>query len=202
MGTYLVDISAMFFAFPLALFPALADRFGGPEVLGLLYAAPSVGSLLATLTSGWTSRVHRHGLLVVLAAACWGLAITAFGLADTLPVALAFLALAGAADMISGLFRSVIWNQTIPDHLRGRLAGIEMISYTTGPLLGSVRAGGVAALIDVRTSIVSGGILCVLATGLLALALPTFLRYDGRDGRARKQALDAERARAAGAEPA
>jgi len=200
MGTYLVDISAMFFAFPLALFPAIAERFGGAEVLGLLYAAPSVGSLLATLTSGWTSRVHRHGLVVVLAAACWGLAITSFGLADALPAALAFLALAGAADMISGLFRSVIWNQTIPDHLRGRLAGIEMISYTTGPLLGSVRAGGVAALTDVRTSIVSGGILCVLATGLLALALPAFLRYDGRDGRARKQALDAERARAVGAD--
>jgi MFS family permease len=186
MGTYLVDINAMFFGMPMALFPAIAGYFGGASV-GLLYSAPALGSLLATLTSGWTARVHRHGLAVVIAAAVWGVAIICFGFAGELWLALLCLALAGAADMVSGLFRMTIWNQTIPDHLRGRLAGIEMVSYTTGPLLGNAESGLVASLFSIRTSIVSGGILCVLGTGLLAMAWPAFLHYDGRHGLARKQ---------------
>lgn len=95
--------------------------------------------------------------------------------------------------MVSGLFRMTIWNQTIPDHLRGRLAGIEMISYMTGPMLGNAEAGIVATLFSVRTSIVSGGVLCVAGTGLLALVLPKFLRYDGREGSARKEKEEAAR---------
>jgi MFS family permease len=186
MGTYLVDINAMFFGMPMALFPAIATGFGGASV-GLLYAAPSVGAFLATLSSGWTRRVHRHGLAVVIAAALWGASIICFGFANYLWLALLCLAAAGAADMISGIFRMVIWNQTIPDHLRGRLAGIEMVSYTTGPLLGNAESGLLASLTSVRFSIVSGGILCVLGTGLLALTLPAFVRYDGRAGRLRKQ---------------
>jgi MFS family permease len=196
MGTYLVDINAMFFGMPMALFPAIAEYFGGASV-GLLYSAPAVGSLLATLTSGWTARVRRHGLAVVIAAAIWGVAIICFGFAGQLWLALIFLALAGAADMVSGLFRMTIWNQTIPDHLRGRLAGIEMLSYTTGPLLGNAESGLVASLFSVRTSIVSGGILCVVGTGLLAMALPAFLHYDGREGLARKQEEDEARLAAA-----
>ncbi len=124
------------------------------------------------------------------------MAIIAFGLAESLWLALACLALAGAADMVSGLFRSTIWNQTIPDHLRGRLAGIEMVSYTTGPLLGNAEAGLVARLFGVRASVVSGGVLCVLGTGLLALLLPAFLRYDGREGLRRKQEEEEARAEA------
>lgn len=192
MGTYLVDINAMFFGMPMALFPAVAETFGGASV-GLLYSAPAVGSLLATLTSAWTARVHRHGLAVVVAAALWGLAIIGFGFAGRLWLALLCLACAGAADMVSGLFRMTIWNQTIPDHLRGRLAGIEMVSYTTGPLLGNAESGLVASLFSLRTSIVSGGILCVLGTGLLAMALPAFLHYDGREGPARKREEEASR---------
>jgi MFS family permease len=192
MGTYLVDINAMFFGMPMALFPAIATKFGGAAV-GLLYAAPSFGAILATLSSGWTVRVHRHGLAVVIAAAVWGLSIICFGFADFLWLALLCLAAAGAADMISGIFRTVIWNQTIPDHLRGRLAGIEMVSYTTGPLLGNAESGLVASLTSVRFSIVSGGILCVLGTGVLALLLPSFVRYDGRKGRLRKQQEEAAR---------
>ncbi|MFF5070345.1 MFS transporter [Micromonospora olivasterospora] len=200
LGTYLVDINAMFFGMPQALYPFMAARLGGPAVLGLLYAAPAVGSLVATLGSGWTSRVHRHGLMVVLAAGAWGLAIVGFGLVGSLWLALFFLALAGAADMVSGLFRMIIWNQTIPDHLRGRLAGIEMLSYSTGPLLGQLRSGLVARTpLGVGGSIVSGGVLCVLGTAALAAALPSFLRYDGRDGLARKQAEDAAWAAAAAA---
>ena len=194
MGTYLVDINAMFFGMPMALFPFVAQRLGGTHVLGLLYAAPAVGSFVATLTSGWVRHVHRHGLMVVLAACAWGAAITVFGLVHQLWLALFCLAFAGAADMMSGLFRGTIWDQTIPDHLRGRLAGIEMISYSTGPLLGNVESGFVARLTSVRTSIVSGGLLCIVGSVALAAALPAFVRYDGRDGLAHKQAEDQARA--------
>jgi MFS family permease len=184
MGTYLVDLNAMFFGMPHALFPALAVSYGGAGVLGLLYAAPAVGSFLATLTSGWTSRIHRQGLAVLWAAGGWGVAITLFGVAGPLPLALLFLALAGAADMVSGIFRSAIWNTTIPDHLRGRLAGIELISYASGPTLGNVEAGAVASLTSPRMSVGLGGVLCVAGTAVLALALPAFRRYDDRDPRA------------------
>jgi len=180
IGTYAVDMVAMFFGMPMALFPAIADHLGGARVLGLLFAAPAVGSLLATATSGWTNRVHRHGLAVITAATAWGLAIIGFGLVHSLWPALLFLALAGAADMVSGIFRMVIWNQTIPDHLRGRLAGIELISYTSGPTLGNFEAGAVAAAFGVTASILSGGILCVVGAAACALLLPRFRRYDAR----------------------
>ena len=180
MGTYIVDIVAMFFGMPMALFPAEATHLGGAGVLGLLYAAPAVGSLLATLTSGWVAHVHRHGAGVCIAAAVWGVGIIGFGLAPGLALALVGLVVAGGADMVSGIFRGTIWNQTIPDHLRGRLAGIEQVSYSTGPLLGNVESGGVASLAGVRASIVSGGVLCVAGVIVAALALPAFWRYDAR----------------------
>jgi MFS family permease len=182
LGTYLVDMNAVFFGMPLALFPAISERYGGPEVLGLMYAAPAVGSVLAALASGWTRHVHRHGRAVTLAAAGWGLAIVGFGLVDALVPALALLAIAGAMDSVSGLFRSTIWNETIPEHLRGRLAGIEMLSYASGPTLGNTEAGAVAALAGVRASVVSGGVLCVLGSVALAFALPRFWAYDARSG--------------------
>lgn len=196
LGTYLIDINAMFFAFPMALFPFLADKLGGEAVLGLLYAAPAVGSLLVTLTSGWTSRIHRHGLAVVLAAAAWGGGIAIFGVADSLWLALLGLMIAGGSDMISGLFRSVIWNQTIPDHLRGRLAGIEMLSYMTGPMLGQTRAGLTARWWGNQASVLWGGVICIAGTVALAAVLPAFLRYDGREGIKRKEAEEAERLQA------
>jgi MFS family permease len=180
LGTYGVDMIAMFFGMPMALFPAIADEFGGAGVLGLLYAAPAVGSLAATLTSGWVPRVHRHGLAVIVAAAVWGAAIVLFGFAETLWLALVALAIAGGADMVSGIFRMTIWNQTIPDRLRGRLAGIEQVSYTSGPLLGNLEAGVLASLTSVRFSVVSGGALCVVGVALAAVALPAFRLYDAR----------------------
>jgi len=180
LGSYGVDMVAMFFGMPMALFPAIATHYGGAEVLGLLYAAPSVGALVASLTSGWAARVHRHGMAIIWAAASWGLAITAFGLLTNLWVALVFLGFAGAADMISGIFRGTLWNQTIPDRLRGRLAGIEQISYSSGPLLGNLESGIAAALFGVRASVVSGGVLCVVGVGLFALFLPAFRHYDAR----------------------
>jgi MFS family permease len=186
LGTYLVDMNAMFFGIPMALFPAIAESYGGTSI-GFLYAAPAAGALVVSLTLGWTKRVHRHGLAVGIAATCWGFAIIAFGFAGRLWLALLCLAIAGASDMISGVFRMIIWNQTIPDHLRGRLAGIELISYHTGPMLGNAESGIVASLFSIRTSVVSGGILCVLGTGLLLLGLPKFRTYDGRTGLLRKQ---------------
>lgn len=186
LGTYLVDIVAMVFGMPMALFPAIAQSFGGARALGLLYAAPAVGSFLLFSTSGWTQRVHRHGLGVIVAATLWGVAIIGFGLAPNLMVALVCLALAGAADALSGVFRSVIWNLTIPDSLRGRLASIELLSYSVGPTLGNFEAGVVASLFSVRTSILSGGILTVIGCVLCALALPAFRRYDEREWRAKQ----------------
>lgn len=192
LGTYIVDINAMFFAMPMALFPALATKFGESAV-GLFYSAMGVGPLLASLTSGWTKRIHRHGLFVIMAAALWGVAIIFFGLAHSLWLSLGFLALAWAFDMISGIFRGTIWNQTIPMRYRGRLAGIEMISYLTGPMLGNAKAGIVASYFGVQTAIVSGGILAVIGAGALALFLPKFLTYDGREGVKLKEKADSER---------
>jgi MFS family permease len=180
IGTYVVDIVAMLFGMPMALFPAIAQNLGGAGILGLLYAAPAAGSLVFYATSGWAKRVQRHGMAVIVAATVWGLAIIGFGVIPGLTAALAFLALAGAADAMSGLFRSVIWNQTIPDSLRGRLASIELLSYSVGPTLGNFEAGVVASAFSVRTSIISGGVLCVIGCVLCAVALPAFRTYDAR----------------------
>jgi MFS family permease len=157
------------------------------------YSAVPAGAMLVSLTSGWTKRVNRHGLMVAIAAALWGVAIIGFGFAENLWLALFFLALAGAFDMVSGIFRMTIWNQTIPDHLRGRLAGIEMISYLTGPHLGNFEAGIVASIFSLRTSVVSGGVLCVVGTLVLSALLPRFIAYDGREGLKQKKREEAER---------
>jgi len=180
LGTYFIDMIAMFFGMPMALFPAIAQGLGGPKVLGLLYAAPALGSFAFSATSGWTNRIHRHGMGVAVSAVVWGLAIIGFGFATSLWLAVLFLAVAGAADMMSGVFRSVIWNQTIPDSLRGRLASIEMLSWSSGPALGNFEAGAVASIFNVRISIVSGGVLCVIGCVLCTLALPAFRAYDAR----------------------
>ena len=192
LGTYLIDMNAMFFGMPSALFPAMAANFGVGSV-GFLYAAPSVGALVATLTSGWARKVNRHGLIVAVAAALWGVAIIFFGLAPNLYLALFFLALAGGLDMISAVFRMTIWSQTIPHHLRGRLAGLEMISYTSGPKLGDAEAGIVATLTSVRTSIVSGGILCVVGSAIISLLIPEFIKYHGAAGIKQKELEEAMR---------
>jgi MFS family permease len=177
VGTYVVDIVAMTFAMPMALFPGMGERWGGASATGWLYSAMAIGSLVMTVFSGWTGRVQRQGAAVIWAAAIWGVAVVALGFAHTLPIAVSCLAIAGAADMVSGLFRMTIWNQTIPDALRGRLAGVEMISYMTGPLLGNVRAGFVATALGERVSIVSGGVLCVAGVLACVPLLPGFVRY-------------------------
>ena len=181
LGTYVVDLVAMFLAMPIVLFPALAtDVLDRPALLGLLYSAGTVGSLLATATSGWTGRVHHHGRAVVLSAAAWGASVALAGLTTVPTLVLLALVMAGAFDMVSGLFRSTIWHQTIPDSHRGRLAGIELLSYSVGPLGGEARAGLVADATSVRTAIVSGGVLCVAGVGATAAALRGFWNYDAR----------------------
>jgi MFS family permease len=195
LGTYLIDINATFFGMPNALFPAMAERWGVAS-LGFLYAAPSLGAMIAALTSGWASGVRRHGLAITWAAAIWGIAIAAFGLARSLWLALAFLAAAGAADMVSGIFRMAIWNQTIPASIRGRTAAIEMLSYHTGPCLGNAEAGLVARLFGVRASIVSGGALCVIGSLVLATIMPKFIAYDSTEGVRRREMDEALLARA------
>ena len=178
MGTYLIDLAAMFFAMPNALFPFWADEIAAPWALGLFYAAGTVGSVIVTLTSGWTRTYRFHGRAIIIAAIGWGLAIAASGLTHSLILILIFLTIAGASDMVSALFRGNIWNQTIPDQLRGRLAGIELLSYSVGPLAGQLRAASMAAATTLSISVTSGGLLCVLVVAILAIFLPKFRKYD------------------------
>jgi MFS family permease len=196
LGSYAVDLAAMFFAMPVAVFPFLAEKLHASWALGLMYASFAVGSLLVSVTSSWASRVSRHGRWIVGAASCWGVAIACAGLARNVWAVLACLVAAGAADMVSGLFRAALWNGTIPDELRGRLAGVELLSYSVGPQLASVRAGWTAAAAGVRTSVLAGGVACVVAVGALALALPTLWRFDARTD---EHALALAARRAAGA---
>ncbi|RDI40959.1 MFS transporter [Aquicella lusitana] len=177
VGTYVIDFVAMVFGMPTALFPAIALSFGGPKVLGMMYSAPAVGALVVSFFSGWIAGVKRHGVAIAVAAAFWGVAIIFFGLASNFWLALFFLVLAGAFDGISGIFRMTMWNETIPNELRGRMAGIEMISYLSGPKLGDTEAGLVAAAFGITVSVVSGGVLCVAAVLASCYFLPKFWRY-------------------------
>jgi predicted MFS family arabinose efflux permease len=175
-GAYLIDVNAMVFGMPRALFPALAaTRFGGgAQVLGLLYAAPGAGALLGALTTGWVSRVRRQGLAVIVAVIVWGVAITCFGLVHWLPVALALLAVAGWADVISAVFRNTIIQLAVPDALRGRLSGLQIAVVTGGPRIGDLESGAVAAGFGDTVSVVSGGLACIAGALLLARMLPGF----------------------------
>jgi MFS family permease len=180
VGTYLVDILAMVFAMPMALYPSMAMAWGGPAAAGWLYSAIPAGSLIVSLFSGWTQKIYRKGAAVIIAASLWGVAIVALAFADSLFLAFACLALAGSFDMISAVFRSTIWNETIPTEKRGRLASIEMISYMSGPMLGNARAGYMASISSNHISILYGGIICVLATISCVWLLPKFWKYNSK----------------------
>jgi len=177
IGTYVVDMVAMTFAMPMALFPSMSENWGGAQSLGWLYSAMAMGFLASTLISGWSRKVERHGVAVIAGATVWGIAIVGLGFAQGLLSALLCLALAGAGDNVSAIFRGTIWNETIPGDLRGRLAGVEMISYLSGPLIGNVRAGWVASMSSNRVSIVSGGFVCIAGILLCIPLLPAFWRY-------------------------
>ena len=177
IGSYFVDFIAMIFAMPTALFPAMAQSYGGPEALGLLYAAPAIGALLISFVSGWTSRIKSDGKAITIAALLWGLSIIGLGLSQSLVLAVFFLALSGIFDTISGIFRMTLWNNTIPTEFRGRLAGIEMISYLSGPKLGDTRAGLIASSLGITTALISGGICCIIGVSLCCYSLPKFWNY-------------------------
>jgi len=178
IGTYIIDLAAMTLAMPMALYPFWADQLNAPWALGMFYSAITVGSVLVTVTSGWTTRYRFHGRAVILAAIGWGLAIAVAGLSTSLILVLLFLTIAGAFDMVSALFRANIWNQTIPDHFRGRLAGIELLSYSVGPLAGQLRAATIASATTLSFSVTSGGVLCAIVVAFLALFLPKMWKYD------------------------
>ena len=178
LGTYIIDLAAMTLAMPMALYPFWADQLNAPWALGMFYSAITVGSVLVTVTSGWTTRYRFHGRAVILAAIGWGLAIAVAGLSTSLVLVLLFLTIAGAFDMISALFRANMWNQTIPDHFRGRLAGIELLSYSVGPLAGQLRAATIASATSLSFSVTSGGILCAIVVAFLAFFLPKMWKYD------------------------
>ena len=163
---------------PNALFPALAVMLGGTKTLGWLYAAPAIGALIITVFSAWTKNIKRHGAAVAIAAILWGSTIACVGLFNHLYLIVFFLILAGAADCISGIFRTTIWNETIPDKLRGRMASLEMVSYMSGPLLGNAQVGFLASMTSTQFAILLGGILCVIAVCISIFLLPAFWKYD------------------------
>ena len=175
------DLVAMIFGMPRALFPLIAvTQFRqGPEVVGLLFAAPAVGAVLGALTGGWVRRIRHQGQAVLWAIVAWGASITAFGLSgERLWLGLVLLAIAGAADVISAIFRGTIIQLSVPDRLRGRLSSINYLVVAGGPRLGDLEAGLVASLFSPAVSVVSGGLLCIVGAALIAWLVPSFRRYD------------------------
>jgi len=179
-STFYVDLIAMIFGMPRALFPVLAmTQFGaGPEIVGVLFSAVSVGALLGALSAGWVSRIRRQGLAVLWAVVVWGLGIVGFGLSgDSLPLAVSCLAVAGAADVVSAVFRSTILQTNVPDNLRGRMSAVHILVVVGGPRVGDIEAGLVAALTTPTIAVLTGGLACIIGVGVLALAVPEFARY-------------------------
>ena len=178
-ATLLIDLNAMVFGMPTALFPAIGtELFGGDAfTVGLLYAGPGVGALVGAVTSGWVGSVRRQGRATIIAVIGWGMAMAIFGLTTSLPLALVMLGLAGAADVISAIFRGTILQLSAPDELRGRMSSMHTAVVAGGPRLGDVEAGVVAALTSVRFSVVSGGLACVLGALAIGRWAPQFRNY-------------------------
>ena len=194
LATFVVDFSAMVFGSPRSLFPALALNVFkvGPAGVGLMSAAVGLGALIGALFSGWTATVRRPGRAVLGAVAVWGIGITAFGLCTfSFPLALAFLALAAGADVISAVLRSSIVQILTPDELRGRVSSIHILVVTGGPRIGDAEASVVAAAFGTQVSVVSGGLLTLASVGIIALAMPEFGRLDMRAAMAEVPAVAA-----------
>jgi MFS family permease len=180
VGVFVIDLDAMVFGMPRAVFPAMATQVygGGAATYGLLSAAPGAGALVGALTTGWVGSVRRQGRAVVAAVAVWGLAVAAFGMAPWLWAGLLLLGVAGAADVISAVFRNTILQTTVPDALRGRLSALQIAVVTGGPRLGDAESGAVASLAGARFSVVSGGLACVAGVAAVAWLLPRFRHYE------------------------
>jgi MFS family permease len=189
-GIFLLDLDAMIFGMPRALFPAMAAEVFhvGTTGLGLLYAAPGLGALIGSGTTGWVNNISRRGRAVVIAVVLWGAAITVFGLSSALWLGLVMLALAGWADVISAVLRSTMLQTRIPDAMRSRLSSFQTAVVTGGPRLGDLESGAVAAAVTTEFSVVSGGIACVLGAVLLARLLPGFWAERADEAEAAAQA--------------
>jgi MFS family permease len=182
LGSFCIDLAAMTFGMPRALFPVLALTVyhAGAAGAGALYAAVAAGATIAALTTGWLHGLRRLGLVVMWAVILWGVAIALAGLVSSLWAAMALLALAGAADSISAVCRSTI-NQTVtPDAMRGRMSSVFTLVVTSGPRLGDIEAGTVASLATPRFSVLSGGLGCVVSALLVVRAFPLLARYDAQ----------------------
>jgi MFS family permease len=180
--SFAVDILAMVLAMPRALFPERAEQLGGGSAVGWLFAAIAIGSMLAGLSSGWIGRVRHQGVALVLAVLAWGLAVAFAGLARSLWLVVLLLAVAGAADLVSAVYRQTILQTYAPDEMRGRMQGVFIVVVAGGPRLGDLRAGATAASFGLAASWVGGGFLCAALVGL-ALLVPAFRRYDARSAR-------------------
>jgi MFS family permease len=179
-ANFVIDLNAMIFGMPQALFPVIGTEVlgGDASTVGLLYAAPGAGALLGAMTSGWVGAIRRQGRAVIVAVVVWGAAIAVFGLATSVWLAVALLALAGAADVISAVFRTTILQLAVPDRLRGRLSSVQIAVVAGGPRLGDFEAGAVAAVTSPQFSVVSGGVLCVLGALFIARKVPEYDRYE------------------------
>lgn len=179
-AVFLVDLNAMVFGMPRALFPALGigHFHGGARTVGLLYAAPGAGALAGALLTGWVAGIRRQGRAVLIAVAAWGSAIALFGVVPYLPLGLVLLGVAGAADVVSAVFRATILQFEAPRALLGRLQAVQTAVVSGGPRLGDLEAGVVASLAGTEVSVVSGGLLCVLGVVVLARAIPRFSRVE------------------------
>lgn len=182
-ANFVIDLNAMIFGMPQALFPVIGTEVlgGDASTVGLLYAAPGAGALLGAMTSGWVSSIKRQGRAVIAAVVVWGAAIAAFGLVTSVWMAVALLALAGGADVISAVFRVTILQLAVPDRLRGRLSSIQIAVVAGGPRLGDFEAGAVAAATTPQFSVVSGGLACILGALFIARKIPEYDRYEAID---------------------
>ncbi len=178
VGSYLVDLVATALALPFALFAFLAADLGAPWTLGLMFSATAAGGLLAAATSGWAVRVRRHGVGMLVAAAAWGVTMVGAGLSPWWWLTLVLLTLAGGTNFVADLFRGTMWNHVVPDRLRGRLAGIELLVGSAGPQLGDLRAGLFGSLFGIRRAIWTGGLACVAGIGLVAAGSRSLVRYE------------------------
>jgi MFS family permease len=194
LGGFAMDLAAMIFGLPRALFPVLAATtfHTGPVGLGLLYAAPGFGAVIAALTTGWISRASRLGRVIVVTIAIWGCSVIAFGFARSLLIGLLLLVIAGAADSFSAVCRNTIMQTLTPDELRGRVTALYFMVVVSGPYLGDLEAGGVASLTTPQISVVSGGLLSLIGLGLGALAFPAVWRYQRSHAREAANVIDSE----------
>ncbi len=177
--SFAVDIVAMVLAMPRALFPETAAAYGGPGAAGWLYAAIAIGAVVAGLSSGWIGRVGRQGVALVVAVMAWGLAVAAAGLVPALWLTVVLLAVAGAADLVSAVYRQSILQTYAPDEMRGRMQGVFIVVVAGGPRLGDLRAGAAAAAFGVTAAWVGGALLAVVLVSF-ALLVPALRRYDVR----------------------